>query len=247
MTQKEAESDNSGGGMDGTGQAGGDESSELDASEQEGAASPKVLDAPEEAAEPLRNLIDRRECRVLKADALDQLEHLSAALVRAENRARQIVEEAQREAESIRKEAREEGRREGYEELLPKITEVRERYRQIQDEAEEDTLELAFRVARRIVGRELQRDPSVVRDIVDNALERVRGKRHVVIRANPEDVEELEGYTDAFSKKLEGAAVYVEEDQGIERGGCVLETDTNRVDARLGIQLERLREVLTGD
>jgi len=204
----------------------------------------KVVDLPEEVAEPLHEVIDRRECRVLDAEALERLRELSEAIVRAENRARQIVEEARREAESIREAAREEGRREGYEELLPKIAGVRERYRQVQDEAEEDTLELAFRVAKRLVGREIDRDPSVIRDIVEGALERVRGKRHVVIRVHPDDVPELDAHTDELSEKLDGAAVYVEEDESIERGGCVVETESNRVDARLDLQLERLREVL---
>lgn len=246
MTQAEAESESSGGGAGGEADAETGDSPDHETAESgEEEPQPKVLEAPEEAAEPLRHLIDRRACRVLDAEAVERLERLSDAIVRAENRARQIVEEAQHEAESIRQQAREEGRREGYEELLPKIAEVRERYRQIQDEAEEDTLELAFRIAKRIVGRELERDPSVVRDIVDRALERVRGKRHVVVRANPQDVEELERDTDAFSEKLDGAAVYIEDDEDVERGGCVLETDANRVDARLEIQLERLREVLT--
>lgn len=207
---------------------------------------PKVLSAPSEAVEPLARLVDEGQARVLKRQVVDDLEHIADGLERARRRGEEIVEEARREADRIREEAREEGRREGYEELVSKIAEVRERYRTIQDEAEEDTLELAFRIARRIVGREIDRDPSAVGEIVADALEEVRGKRHVVVHVHPEDIPGLEERREELAGRLDGASIFFEADADLERGGCVIETDANRVDATLQMQLDRLRAAVEG-
>lgn len=204
----------------------------------------RVLKAPVEVAEPLEATVTQPECRVIDRRVVRRFEELSEGIEKARRRAETIVEEAEAEADAIRDEAREEGRREGYSELLEAISQVRERYRQVQDEAESDTLELAFRIAERIVGREIELEPEVVRDMVANSLEHVRGKRNIVVRVNPEDVPELEKHRDEMSRELEGASLYFEEDRNIERGGCLIETDTNRVDARLEVQLERLKEAL---
>jgi len=206
-----------------------------------------VLEAPVETAEPLHETVEVRECRVLKADLVDRLTGLSEAIERAEQRADRLVEEARREADAIRREARETGRREGYEELVEEIARVRERYRTIQDEAERDTLELAFRVAEQIVGRTIEQDPAVVRRMVAESLEHVRGKRHVVVHVHPDDLAELAPHREAMGEELDGATIYFEEDDRLERGGCLIETEATRVDARLEMQLQTLEEAIIGE
>ena len=206
---------------------------------------PAVLEAPVEAAEPIGELVEGGQCRVIDASVVDRLGTLSNALVRAENRAHATVERARQRAHELREEARQEGRREGYQELLEAVGQVRQRYREIQDEAEADTLELAFRVARQLIGREIEREPEVVADMVAESLEHVRGKRQVVVHLHPADRQTLEEHRAALSEQAEGASIYLEEDPSIARGGCVIETEANRIDARLELQLERLREAIT--
>jgi flagellar biosynthesis/type III secretory pathway protein FliH len=220
----------------------GEVSEEVEEVEEQG---PAVLEAPVEAAEPLGRLVEGPTCRVIDGSVVERLGRLSNALVRAENRAHATVEKARREAHELRQEAREEGRREGYRELVEVVGQVRRRYRQIQDEAEADTLELAFRVARQLIGREIEREPEVVADMVAESLEHVRGKRQVVVHVHPADRRTLEVHRSALSEQAEGASIYLEEDPSIERGGCVIETEDNRIDARLELQLERLREAIT--
>lgn len=205
----------------------------------------RVLEAPVELAEPLAEVIGRESCRVIKHETVARIDRLNGAFDRAKQRAERIVEEAREQAETIREEAREAGRREGYEELVDLIADVREQYRLIQDEAREDTLELAFRVAHRIVGREIEQQPEVVRDMVADSLEHVRGKRQVVVYVHPDDVARLEADREGLSGRLDGATIYFEPSAEIERGGCIIETATERVDARLEMQIEQFRNALT--
>ena len=205
----------------------------------------KVLEAPAEAARALESLADGGESvRVLKAEVVGRLDRLARALEEARRRAAEIVEAAECEAEEIRRQAREDGRRDGYEEVLPLLGELRNRYSNIQDEAQRDTLDLAFRIARRIIGRQIEVEPEVVRRMICESLEHVRGKRSVVMHVNPADRPVLEASREALSRQVEGAPLHFEERDDIERGGCVIETQANRVDARLKTQLETLREVL---
>ena len=206
-----------------------------------------VIQAPVDAAEPIREVVDHPACRILSGEVVERIDALSDALQRAEARAERIVEQARREADTIRREAREEGRRDGYEELVDRIAEVRERYRQIQDEAERDTLELAFRIAERIVGRTIELEPEVVREMIAGALEHVRGKRHVVVYLHPDDLQSVAPHREAMADELDGATIYFEEDDRIDRGGCLIETESTRVDARLEMQLERLKDALEGE
>ena len=216
-------------------------------SDEEDAEPLGVLKAPVEAAEPLRALVEESGCQVLKRGAVERLEGLAEAVDEAQRRSEAIVEEARREATEIRDAAREEARSEAYRELADEIRTVRERYRGIQREAEEDTVALAMRVAERIVGRELETRPELVRQMVADSLEHVRGKRHVVVEVHPKDLEELESGGDALEEAGDGARLYFEPNDEISRGGCVIESDTNRVDARLEVQLERLYEALVGE
>jgi flagellar biosynthesis/type III secretory pathway protein FliH len=205
----------------------------------------RVLEAPVEMAEPLAEVIDGESCRVIKHETVSRIEGLNAAIERAEQRAERIVDEAREKADAIREEAREAGRREGYEELVDLIAEVRERYRTIQDEARQDTLELAFRVARRIVGREIDQQPEIVREMVADSLRHVRGKRQVVVYVHPDDLPYLTAEKEELSRRLDGATIYFEGSAEIEQGGCLIETATERVDARLEMQIEQLRDAIT--
>ncbi len=206
-----------------------------------------VLEAPVEVAEPLAEAAGGRRPTVIKDETIREFEDLSEAIERAEERARRIVEEAHEEAEAIRSRAAEEGRREGREELVDLVADVRRRYRTIQEEAEQDMLDLAFRIARRLVGREIDREPEVVEEMIADSLEHVRGKRQVVVHVHPDDLPHLEEQREALSRQLDGAAIYFEGRADLERGGCLIETATERIDARLEMQLEQLREAIEGE
>jgi flagellar biosynthesis/type III secretory pathway protein FliH len=48
----------------------------------------------------------------------------------------------------------------------------------------------------------------------------------------------------ALVAEVEGAALYFEADERVGRGGCVVETEAGRVDARLEVQLDVMRRAL---
>ncbi|HVU64280.1 MAG TPA: FliH/SctL family protein [Phycisphaerales bacterium] len=120
-----------------------------------------------------------------------------------------------------------------------------------------DVVRLAVGIAERIVKRSVSLDPSVVADQVGAALAVVVRPTEVVVRINPED----RAVVTAALPRLMGAMPAVKhaeivEDAGVERGGCVVGTKVDsagtdaggwgggEIDARLGVQLDRIVETL---
>jgi type III secretion system HrpE/YscL family protein len=103
---------------------------------------------------------------------------------------------------------------------------------------------VALEVARRILGEALGRPDAVV-ELARRALERVRSRREVLLRVNPEDLPHVREGLPALAALLERApSLGLREDPGVERGGVVVETEAGRVEARVEAQLALLEQAL---
>ena len=203
---------------------------------------PTVLRRDSQALRAARPLIEN--CRVLRARVIDDLDAVDDAIQALRREAEQVLEEAQKQAEAIREEARKQGRKEGLEECMEALTKARAEYGRLRSRAEQDMVTLAFQIARRIIGHAIEVQPEVVRDIVGEALVTARGRRQIEVRVHPEDCERVEKQRHEYARELDGVPVYFESDAGLERGDCVIETESGRIDARLETQLEVLRDAL---
>lgn len=205
---------------------------------------PTVLRRDSEAVRKLRPLID--DARVLKARFVDEVAVLDDELAELRREAKVAVEEAEENAASIRKQAREQGRKEGLQECMEQLSRARAEYERLRARAEQDMVNLAFQIAHRLIGHTIEVEPEVVRDIVGEALATARGRRDIVVYVHPDDHGQVEAARADYARELDGVPVYFERDSAIERGGCVIETESGRIDARLETQLEVLRDALLG-
>ena len=203
---------------------------------------PSVLRRDSELADRARPLIE--EARILKPRVVDRLERIDAEIGALRREAEEELEEARCRAETIRQEAREAGRKEGLEECMRKLAKARAEYSRLRDQGEQEMVELAFHIARRLVGKAIEMQPEIVRDIVGEALVNARGHDQIVVLIHPDDHDRVEAARDEYVRALEGVPVYFEADPSLERGGCVIETESGRIDARLETQLQVLREAL---
>ena len=159
-----------------------------------------------------------------------------------------------------RAEGHEAGRAEGHAEAMQQTadrleqmqqswTEAGERWeserRQMLLDARQSLLELALQVARKVVKRVPEVDPSVVVDQVEAAVDQMARPADVALRVHPDDralIEEaMPTLTDRYDQLQH---VKLTEDERIERGGCVLSYGRGRIDATLDQQLQRLVETL---
>ncbi len=203
---------------------------------------PTVLPRDCEVATKAAPLFD--DARVVSARAIDDLRAVEAELQELIDRAQTAVEEAEERAESIREQARTQGRNEAMEECMEHLAAARSEYTVLRQRAEQDMVTLAFRIARRLIGRTIELDPEVVRDIVGTALVKARGREEIVVCVHPEDLRYIEQWRDEYTRSLDGVPVYFDSDPELERGDAVIETESGRIDARLESQLEVLRNAV---
>lgn len=212
------------------------------------ASSVRVLKSPDGYGSEIRAIFGRGNVRVMKGAVIKDVQAVQGYLQQACVEARRIAEEGAREVEKAYQEAREAGRREAFEEVLGELGRARSEYDKLMRASETDMVELALHIARQIIGYLIEVEPTVMRDIVAKSLVQVRGKSQIVVLVHPEDLKVIEKMHGELAQQVEGAALYFGEDPRIERGGCVIETESGRLDARLDVQLDVLRGILlTGE
>ena len=201
---------------------------------------PSILEADSDLAAQVRPLVD--SATVLKAGVVEELGTYRRELEALRRQARETLSKAQEEAQAIRDEAHEEGRREGLLQWEEELAMARAEFGKLRRRGEREMVELAFELARRVLGRSLEDNPDWVADVVAQALPRARGYGAVEIRVHPEDRQWVEARRDAYARHLKGVPIYFCEDSAIDRGGCVVDTESGRIDACLDTQLAVLKE-----
>lgn len=118
---------------------------------------------------------------------------------------------------------------------------VRERERLL-DELRPELLQLALALAREIVGHEISADPTVIEHTLREALAQLHFASRVIVRLHPDDLAHLREVPEV--RDWSAAEVELIADPGVERGGCVLESDRGGVEATIATQLRLLGERL---
>lgn len=96
-----------------------------------------------------------------------------------------------------------------------------------------------------LIKQKLRTDQYYIRNIVNNAMGHVVANGKVIIKTNPEDWQIIKEIID--NREIEtpnSDLVQVESDSGIEKGGCIIESDYGTIDARISSQLEVIRKAL---
>ena len=112
-------------------------------------------------------------------------------------------------------------------------------------EAQEDVLRFAFSLAKKVVGRMIQVDATIVRDQLSEALALLNKPAGIEILINPADRPVVERVLPELVAAVEGCQdMSVREDASMTPGGCVVTTAGGRVDASIDTQLARIAEAL---
>jgi len=157
----------------------------------------------------------------------------------AQVEAKRILDAARAAAERIREDARraghEAGRAEGLAEVTATLARAAAAAQAQAADAEPVIVDLAVRIAEKILHRQLALAPEMVADVARATLAAARARHKLALHVHPDDV--------ALVAPL---GVPVVADLGVTRGGCVVETDLGRFDARLDVQLAAVRRALGG-
>lgn len=187
----------------------------------------------------------QRSGGVVNAEVYDAKQAAQTIIEEAQRKAAAIVQAGQSERERIREEARSQGHHEGLAQVSEQLLRAKLQAKEIVEAAQNDILALACKVAEKIIGHDIERDPAVMVDICATAVESLRQVRHMVLRVNPQDAAILRNNTKRFMEALgRSVEVSIKEDAEVESGGCVVQTEFGTLDAQLKTQFEMLRNLL---
>jgi flagellar assembly protein FliH len=239
--------------------------------EQNGAADPGyavgpaafgALDAePPVSFEPAEPVTVPVEQVAVKARALvdDAEQRATALLTEAHERAKQLIEDAANRAaelvEVIGKRAHDEGFTAGTDQANREMSDMMVTMRNLVDmarverhklieSAEPELVRLAVGLAERILHQQIALDRGVVIEMAKVAIARLVDRESVTVRVNPADLERMRQHRDEFLNSSDIKHLRIIEDQRVDRGGVLVETDGGTIDARIGTQLNEAKRVL---
>jgi flagellar assembly protein FliH len=111
-------------------------------------------------------------------------------------------------------------------------------------QSEQELVQLAVAIARRILQREVALDPQLIGALAHVALERVGPATPAVIRLHPEDYAVVSAQQSA---DWAGRQVQVLPDPSVSRGGCLVESEFGYIDASVDAQVAEIARVVLGD
>ncbi len=182
-----------------------------------------------------------------------------AILSEAQTHLRTIVESAQTGAAGVTQQARTEGHDTGYrdgvtkaenemEEMLATmrglIDMARVERHKIVEGAESEIVKLAMGIAEQILHKAVEVDRDVVVAITKAAITELVDRESITVRVNPIDLERMKQHRDSMLALGETKHMRVIEDQRVDRGGVVVETEAGTLDAKIGTQVEEAKHVL---
>jgi flagellar assembly protein FliH len=198
----------------------------------------------------------RAQAEALVEDAARNAEQL---LADAHSRARALVEDAAARADTIAQEARKGGHDAGFQagrdaadrEMNDMLVTMRgllemgraERHKLIEN-AEPELVRLALGIAERVLHQQIALDRGVVIEMAKTAIARLIERDTVTVRVNPADLERMREHRDELIAIGDIRNLRVVEDQRVDRGGVVVDTEAGTIDARIATQLDEARKIL---
>ncbi|XXF76036.1 FliH/SctL family protein [Myxococcaceae bacterium GXIMD 01537] len=205
--------------------------------------------ASEPAAAPERPVLrSSPRTGVMNAEVFDARQSAQGIIEDAHREKERIIAEAQKERDEMLAKAREQGRQEGLAQSTEIILKAKMQAGEILASQEKDVIQLACRIAEKIIGRDLEREPALLIDMCATAIEQLRSARSMVLRVHPKTAQVLRSRKPELMELI-GRAVdlAIREDPDVAPVGCIVQTEFGTVDAQLPTQFEMLQNVLLPD
>ena len=172
---------------------------------------------------------------------------IQAFEVQAKARVDEVTKDAHKEGFD---QGREEGFKEGkleVERLIDRMHVVLDRAMdkraEILEQTEAQVVELVLLIARKVVKTISENQKNVVLSNIAQALRKLKTRSDVIVRVNLADLQLTTEHAKDFIETAENAKkLSIVEDSGVDRGGCIIETDFGEIDARIQSQLHELEE-----
>jgi flagellar assembly protein FliH len=211
-------------------------------------AAPTAITAPADTA----------EYRAFEFESLDVIKLAPLLLLMAaQEKAREMISEAEVSAAQIRRQTLEdnlaEGREDAKRELLPSLVAFADAGQSLIIFEEQlvarytpHIVELALEIAEKVTAKAVVEDPEIITSVLERAKHEIVDAKQIRIWLNPADYQILAELRPDLIKTGDeaGRTIEVAASDTIARGGCRLETESGLVDATVPTQIEEIRRQL---
>ncbi|MEB3195893.1 MAG: FliH/SctL family protein [Candidatus Sericytochromatia bacterium] len=109
---------------------------------------------------------------------------------------------------------------------------------------EEKLVSLALEIARKVIQEEVSLQPEIVQRTVESSLKRVSDLEQVVVKVNPLDLDLILPKQETFKTMVPDVQNFsIEGSHTIQRGGCIIETNSGSINATIQAQLGIVEEL----
>lgn len=114
--------------------------------------------------------------------------------------------------------------------------------------SEKEVVSLAMGIATKIVRHEVIINKNVILNVLKQALKKIVDYDKIKIRVNPSDLQFLKTQNHQFSHLIDNMeSIVFEKDEAILAGGCLIQTNSGDIDARIDKQLEAVEEAFKSE
>jgi len=117
------------------------------------------------------------------------------------------------------------------------------------NEARDKILDLVIQISRKVTFDAVSADPQATLAIINGAIDTLADRSRLKIKVNPEHLPVVKEHIEHYLKDPDILdEITIEADARVRYGGCLIETPTEEVDARVESQMEVIQEaMLTGE
>ncbi len=125
------------------------------------------------------------------------------------------------------------------------LKKIEDSKREIFSHSEHIILKLCLEISKKIIASEISTRQDVILNVTRKALSYIAEREKLVIRVAPDDLNilnENRDFWEPVTEKLKD--VIIEPDERVNRGSCIIESNSGTVDARLGVQMDEIAELV---
>lgn len=124
---------------------------------------------------------------------------------------------------------------------------LRETHEAFLNSLEPQVIALVKMAVSRVIEAESSLNPELLRNTVRRALEKLAGQIEVTLHLHPDDLEAIRQHEVTLLDHVPGVeTLHLRASTGVEPGGCIAQSDSMEVDARLETLLAQALDALTG-
>jgi type III secretion protein L len=179
--------------------------------------------------------------KILKAEEFSTLLDIETLLATAEEKIAQYKEETTQERELQKQQGFEQGKQEGLATFNHQMIYLDQKVKQMQHDMQKMILPLTLKAAKKIVGAQLDLNPETIVEIVQQVLRPVRQNHEIKIYVSKQDKDTLELHKDKIKALFDQIRILtIEEREDLEKGSCIIETESGIINATLENQWRAL-------